>query len=142
MKLLSFLFPNFDTHDSSQPTSHWFQQRLSAFLAIIFGLWFLISIQSMPGLEYTSVRNWLSSFYNALILFFLIIVISYHSNLGIKVIIEDYIHHSLLKNIDKLIAKDTGLPVQIADDPLTCVAIGTGKALEQEEIFSTILTEY
>ena len=49
---------------------------------------------------------------------------------------------ALLKNIDKLIAKDTGLPVQIADDPLTCVAIGTGKALEQEEIFSTILTEY
>ena len=43
---------------------------------------------------------------------------------------------------NKLIAKDTGLPVQIADDPLTCVAIGTGKALEQEEIFSTILTEY
>ena len=30
---------------------------------------------------------------------------------------------ALLKNIDKLIAKDTGLPVQIADDPLTCVAI-------------------
>jgi len=49
---------------------------------------------------------------------------------------------ALLKNIDKLIAKDTGLPVQIADDPLTCVAIGTGKALDQEEIFSTILTEY
>jgi|TARA_B110000438_G_scaffold146035_1_gene140594 rod shape-determining protein MreB len=49
---------------------------------------------------------------------------------------------ALLKNIDKLIAKDTGLPVQIADDPLACVAIGTGKALEQEEIFSTILSEY
>ena len=49
---------------------------------------------------------------------------------------------ALLKNIDKLIGKDTGLPVQIADDPLTCVAIGTGKALEQEEIFSTILSEY
>ena len=49
---------------------------------------------------------------------------------------------ALLKNMDKFIAKETGLPVQIADDPLACVAIGTGKALEQEEIFSTILTEY
>ena len=49
---------------------------------------------------------------------------------------------ALLKNMDKYIAKETGLPVQIADDPLACVAIGTGKALEQEEIFSTILTEY
>ena len=49
---------------------------------------------------------------------------------------------ALLKNIDKLISKETGLPVQIADDPLSCVAIGTGKALEQEELFSTMLSEY
>ncbi len=49
---------------------------------------------------------------------------------------------ALLKNIDKLISRETGLPVQIADDPLSCVAIGTGKALEQEELFSTMLTEY
>ena len=49
---------------------------------------------------------------------------------------------ALLKNMDKYIAKETGLPVQIAEDPLACVAIGTGKALEQEEIFSTILSEY
>ena len=49
---------------------------------------------------------------------------------------------ALLKNIDKLISKETGLPVQIADDPLSCVAVGTGKALEQEELFSTMLSEY
>ena len=49
---------------------------------------------------------------------------------------------ALLRNIDKLISKDTGLPVTIADDPLSCVAIGTGKALENEEIFSTMLSEY
>jgi rod shape-determining protein MreB len=49
---------------------------------------------------------------------------------------------ALLKNIDKRFSKETGLPVFIADDPLACVAIGTGKALEQEEIFSTMLSEY
>ena len=49
---------------------------------------------------------------------------------------------ALLKNIDKRFSKETGLPVFIADDPLTCVAIGTGKALEQEETFSTMLSEY
>ena len=47
-----------------------------------------------------------------------------------------------LKNLDKLIAKETGLPVSIAEDPLSCVAIGTGKAMEQEGIFSAMLTEY
>ena len=46
---------------------------------------------------------------------------------------------ALLKNIDKLITKETGLPVVIAEDPLSCVAIGTGKALDQEETFSNML---
>jgi|TARA_B110000438_G_C15733514_1_gene615244 rod shape-determining protein MreB len=46
---------------------------------------------------------------------------------------------ALLKNIDKLITKETGLPVVIAEDPLSCVALGTGKALDQEETFSTML---
>ncbi len=49
---------------------------------------------------------------------------------------------SLLKNIDKRFSKETGLPVHVADDPLTCVAIGTAKALDQEETFSTVLSEY
>ncbi len=49
---------------------------------------------------------------------------------------------ALLKNIDKLISKDTGLPVTIADNPLECVALGTGKALDNEELFSTMLSEY
>ncbi len=49
---------------------------------------------------------------------------------------------ALLKNIDKRFSKETGLPVHVADDPLACVAIGTGKALDQEEIFSGILSEY
>jgi len=46
---------------------------------------------------------------------------------------------ALLKNIDKLITKETGLPVVIAEDPLSCVALGTGKALDQEETFSAML---
>ena len=49
---------------------------------------------------------------------------------------------ALLKNIDKRFSKETGLPVHIADDPLACVAIGTAKALDQEETFSTVLSEY
>jgi len=49
---------------------------------------------------------------------------------------------ALLKNIDKRFSKETGLPVHIADDPLACVAIGTGKALDQEATFTSMLTEY
>ena len=48
----------------------------------------------------------------------------------------------IITNIDKRFSKETGLPVNIADDPLSCVAIGTGKALDDQEIFSTVLSEY
>jgi rod shape-determining protein MreB len=38
---------------------------------------------------------------------------------------------ALLRGLNKLIAKETGLPVHVAEDPLSAVAIGTGKALDQ-----------
>lgn len=37
---------------------------------------------------------------------------------------------ALMRNLDKLISKETGLPVAVAEDPLTCVSRGGGKALE------------
>jgi rod shape-determining protein MreB len=44
---------------------------------------------------------------------------------------------ALLRDIDKLLNEETGLPVLIADDPLTCVARGGGRALEMmdERVF-------
>ncbi len=38
---------------------------------------------------------------------------------------------SLLRGIDRLLAEETGMAVQVAEDPLTCVARGTGMALER-----------
>jgi len=37
---------------------------------------------------------------------------------------------ALLRGMDKLISKETAMPVLVADDPLSCVAIGTGKVVE------------
>ena len=39
----------------------------------------------------------------------------------------------LLKDLDRLIIEETGLPVLVADDPLTCVARGGGRVLEMIE---------
>ena len=42
---------------------------------------------------------------------------------------------ALLRGIDKLLTKETGVPAYVADNPLACVAIGCGKALESYELF-------
>jgi rod shape-determining protein MreB len=47
---------------------------------------------------------------------------------------------ALLRDIDRLLMEETGLPVVVADDPLTCVARGSGKALEKMERLATIFT--
>ena len=45
---------------------------------------------------------------------------------------------ALLKNLDKLLQEKTGLPIRVADDPLTSVALGAGKALEHMEILKQV----
>ena len=47
---------------------------------------------------------------------------------------------ALLRDLDRLLMEETGLPVIVADDPLTCVVRGSGKALEQMEHFGAIFT--
>jgi rod shape-determining protein MreB and related proteins len=42
---------------------------------------------------------------------------------------------ALLKNLDRLLQEETGIPVIIAEDPLTCVARGCGKTLDQLDYF-------
>ena len=47
---------------------------------------------------------------------------------------------ALLRDIDRLLMEETGLPVIIADDPLTCVVRGSGKALDHMDKYSSIFT--
>jgi len=47
---------------------------------------------------------------------------------------------ALLRDIDRLLMEETGLPVIVAEDPLTCVVRGSGKALEKIERLASIFT--
>lgn len=46
---------------------------------------------------------------------------------------------AFLKGLDKLISEETGIPVFMAEHPLDCVALGTGKVLEELDTLSTVL---
>ena len=45
---------------------------------------------------------------------------------------------ALLKNLDVLLQKETSLPIRVAEDPLSTVALGAGKALEEISLFSEV----
>ena len=46
---------------------------------------------------------------------------------------------ALIRNLDKLISMETGMPVYVAEEPLDCVVRGTGKTLEDLERLKTVL---
>jgi rod shape-determining protein MreB len=48
---------------------------------------------------------------------------------------------SLLHGLDTLIALETHLRVQVADDPLSCVVLGTGKVLDELNLLKTVCLE-
>lgn len=47
---------------------------------------------------------------------------------------------ALIKGLDKLICRETGMPVYIAENPLDCVAAGTGRVLEETDKLREVLT--
>lgn len=46
---------------------------------------------------------------------------------------------SLLRGIDRLLSNETGMPVHLTEDPMKCVALGTGKCLESLDVFRKVL---
>lgn len=45
---------------------------------------------------------------------------------------------ALLRNLDKLLHEETGLPVVIAEDPLSCVVLGSGKVLDELDLLKQV----
>ncbi|NNF39848.1 MAG: succinate dehydrogenase, hydrophobic membrane anchor protein [Woeseiaceae bacterium] len=73
-------------------TSHWWAQRVSAIALAILGLWFAWCLASMTDFGYVSVVAEIGRPINNILLLLLSMTLAYHSNLGIQVIIEDYVH--------------------------------------------------
>lgn len=48
---------------------------------------------------------------------------------------------ALLKGLDQLLAQETGLPIKIADDPLSTVVLGSGLALDNLNILKEVMID-
>ena len=70
---------------------HWWAQRLTAVALVPLLLWFVWSVGAMPDLSYDSATAWVAEPWHAVLLLILVPVVSYHSYLGVTVVIEDYV---------------------------------------------------
>ncbi len=86
-------------------TAHWWAQRVSAVALIPLTLWFAISLLTLPALDYGTVRLWLSAPLSTLLGVLLVAVLTYHSYLGIVVVIEDYVHSAGSKVLSLLLLR-------------------------------------
>jgi succinate dehydrogenase / fumarate reductase membrane anchor subunit len=82
---------------AGQGSHEWWRQRVTSVALIPLTFWFACSIALLPGLEYETVLNWIAAPWNSVLLLFFIILTTYHTLLGLQVVIEDYIHTPWVK---------------------------------------------
>jgi len=70
---------------------HWLAQRSTAIAIVPLGLWFIVSMISLQHGSYEIVSAWVAEPLNAILLILLVIALLYHSQIGLQVIVEDYI---------------------------------------------------
>lgn len=78
-------------------SGHWWRQRLSAIALLPLTLWLVASFVGMDSYDYSSVTSWMAQPLNAILLAALLVAMLQHSQLGLQVIIEDYVHTGWLK---------------------------------------------
>lgn len=82
---------------------HWWGQRLSAVALAVLGIWLTLSVVAFESFTYAAVVSWAQSPFNSVMLILTVLTLSYHSQLGVQMVVEDYVHAAGLK-IGTLIA--------------------------------------
>lgn len=76
-------------------TSHWWQQRVTAVALALLGLWFAFSLLGADLGDRAALAAWIARPLNAALLVLLVLTAAWHSQLGTRVIAEDYVHGAL-----------------------------------------------
>lgn len=70
----------------------WWAERISAVALVPLTLWFAASIIAHTGSDYATFIVWLRTPLAAIMMILLLIVLFYHTALGLQVVVEDYVH--------------------------------------------------
>lgn len=75
---------------AKEGTTHFWHQRLTSLILIPLVLWFGFSIASMP-VDHTTLTGWVQQPVVSIALILLILATFYHAQLGLQIVIEDYV---------------------------------------------------
>ena len=78
-------------------TGHWWAQRVTALALVPLVVWFVVSVIGIAGAGYLEFIEWLSSPSVAAMMILLIDATFHHAQLGLQVVIEDYVHDEAMK---------------------------------------------
>ena len=84
---------------------HWWAQRLTAVALIPLGIWFAFSVAHLSGLPVDEIYAWIQHPLNTTFLLLLLVTGLHHGQLGLQVILEDYVHTKGLRLVSILLVK-------------------------------------
>ena len=82
---------------AKEAVHHFWAQRITAVALIPLVVWFAISLIMMSGADYGVVRAWIGSPIVMVLLTLTIVIGLHHGQLGMQVVIEDYVHNDGMK---------------------------------------------
>lgn len=82
---------------AKEGTHHWIAQRMTAVALVPLALWFVASLICLIGADLAAVKAWIASPINAILMILTLVAGFHHAQLGLQVVIEDYIHGHAMK---------------------------------------------
>lgn len=86
-------------------THHFWVQRLTAVALIPLTVWFVVSIVMLAGAPHEEVAAWLARPVPAILMVLLVAATFHHAQLGLQVVIEDYVHQPALRLTSLILVK-------------------------------------
>ena len=88
-------------------TKHWWAQRVTAIALIPLTISFVVAMISATGNDYNNAQQFIGNPINAILFILLIVATFHHAQLGLQVVIEDYVHNKAMEIGLLIITKGT-----------------------------------
>jgi len=110
---------------AKEGVQHWWMQRLTGLALIPLGLWFVASLIAHLGLDRAAAAAWLRQPVVLGLTALLIVAVFLHAQLGLQVVIEDYVGHEAARLVALILVKAAAIVLATAAlVALLTIAIG------------------